>query len=191
MAILPSELPATHSSESYNEHQIDTQESMFEDPTQFREEEGFETAHDGSQESAYEPPPAIAGQSEPEPEFEHSLTHNPEDRDAAPETAPNEHSAPVHQDAPRSQAATLLTVDDFAGLEDRVLRAVSLVRRERQARVAAEERATVLETQLQEAQAKTLATEALHREVLDLRAEREQVRQRVDRLLSQLDSLEL
>ena len=191
MAILPSELPATHSSESYNEHQNDTQDSMFEDPNQFRQEESFERAHEGSQESSYEPPSAFPGHSEREPEFEHGPAHNPEHHATAPETFPSQNSAPVHSEAVRSQNATLLTVDDFAALEDRVLRAVSLVRRERQGRVAAEERAAALETQLLEAQAKTSATEALHREVLDLRAEREQVRQRVDRLLSQLDSLEL
>jgi hypothetical protein len=191
MAILPGELPATHSSESYNEHHNDTQESMFEDSSNFREEETFEGTHEGSQESAYEPPPALPDHPEVEPEFEHSPAHNPEHYATAPETFPSQNSAPVHEEAVRSQAATLLTVDDFAALEDRVLRAVSLVRRERQGRVAAEERAAALETQLLEAQAKTSATEALHREVLDLRAEREQVRQRVDRLLSQLDSLEL
>jgi hypothetical protein len=191
MAILPDELPATHFSESYNEHQNDTQESMFENHSDYREEEGFEGAHEGSLDSSYEPPPAFSGHSENEPEFQHSLVQDPEHQAAAPETFPRQDSAPVHAEASSPQSATLLTVDDFAALEERVLRAVSLVRKERQGRIAAEERTAALEALLQEAQAKTSATEALHSEVLDLRAEREQVRQRVDRLLSQLDALEL
>ena len=83
---------------------------------------------------------------------------------------------------------TVLTVDDFAALEERILRAVSLVRRERQARVVAEERATALEV---EVQAQIPAIERLQQEVDSLRAEREQVRLRVERLLSQLDAMEL
>ena len=83
---------------------------------------------------------------------------------------------------------TVLTVDDFAALEERILRAVSLVRRERQARMAAEDRVKVLEV---EVQAQIPAIERLQQEVDSLRAEREQVRLRVERLLSQLDAMEL
>jgi hypothetical protein len=83
---------------------------------------------------------------------------------------------------------TVLSVDDFAALEDRVLRAVSLVRNERQARAMAEERSVVLENQLQ---AQLPVVDRLQQEVDSLRIEREQVRQRVERLLSQLDALEL
>jgi hypothetical protein len=90
-----------------------------------------------------------------------------------------------------SDSLGILTVDDFAALEDRVLRAVNLVRRERKARVAAEEQVIALETQLLQAQSKTPVIEQLQVEVDALRAEREQVRQRVERLLAQLDALEL
>jgi FtsZ-binding cell division protein ZapB len=83
---------------------------------------------------------------------------------------------------------TVLTVDDFSALEERVLRAVSLVRRERQARVVAEDRVKALEV---EVQAQIPAIERLQQEVDSLRAEREQVRLRVERLLSQLDAMEL
>jgi predicted RNase H-like nuclease (RuvC/YqgF family) len=98
-----------------------------------------------------------------------------------------------------SQPVAVLSADEFAGLEERIQRAVSLVRREREARKAAEERSVALEAQLHElqskvdseAQSKTASVEALQQEIASLRAEREQVRIRVDRLLSQLDTLEL
>ena len=41
----------------------------------------------------------------------------------------------------QSSAALALSADDFSALEERVVRAVELVKRERQARTAAEERA--------------------------------------------------
>jgi len=101
-------------------------------------------------------------------------------------------TAPVEEPAvgpePVIEAEQALTVDDFAALEERVLRAVSLVRRERQARAAAEERVAALEAELLQA---APVAEKLYLEVNALRVEREQVRQRVERLLSQLDSLEL
>jgi uncharacterized protein (UPF0335 family) len=62
------------------------------------------------------------------------------------------------------------------------------VKRERQARVAAEQRATAAEAQLREA---APVAERLENEVSALRAERDHVRQRVERLLSQLEALEL
>ena len=95
-----------------------------------------------------------------------------------------------------------LSADDFSGLEERILRAVNLVKRERLARVAAEERAEQAEKQVAEAEQRATQAEAklqeqqpvaeqLKSEINALRAERDQVRQRVERLLSQLDTLEL
>jgi len=53
--------------------------------------------------------------------------------------------------APSAEPAALtMSVDDFAGLEERILRAVEVVKRERQARAAAEERATDAESKLRE-----------------------------------------
>jgi len=86
------------------------------------------------------------------------------------------------------QPLSVLSVDDFAALEERVFRAVNLVRNERQTRAAAEERAAALEARLA---VEHPAVERLQQEVDSLRIEREQVRQRVERLLSQLDALEL
>lgn len=81
-----------------------------------------------------------------------------------------------------------LSADEFAALEDRIRRAVEQLKQERQARAAAEERAAQAEAQLQE-QESHLAQ--LQMEIDALHAERDHVRQRVERLLAQLDALEL
>lgn len=94
--------------------------------------------------------------------------------------APQEHSA--------EPKILSLSASDFSALEERILRAVEMVRRERQARAAAEERATKAEAQLKE---KLPLVEQLENELSALRAERDQVRERVERLLGQLDALEL
>jgi septal ring factor EnvC (AmiA/AmiB activator) len=87
-----------------------------------------------------------------------------------------------------SSANLALSSSDFSALEERVARTVNLVKSERQARAAAEQRAQSLDTQLSEQL--TLA-KSLQEEIHALNAERDQVRQRVERLLSQLDALEV
>jgi uncharacterized coiled-coil protein SlyX len=90
---------------------------------------------------------------------------------------------------PGGEPETLaLSANDFSALEERVLRTVNLVKRERLARSEAEERAAKAEAKLAE---QAPVADSLQNEVTALRAEREQVRQRVERLLSQLDALEL
>ena len=84
--------------------------------------------------------------------------------------------------------ALALSADDFSALEDRVVRAVELVKRERQARLAAEERAARAEAQASE---HGPALAQMKEEIRSLRRERDEVRQRIERLLKQLDSLEL
>ena len=81
-----------------------------------------------------------------------------------------------------------LSLDDFSSLEERILRAVNLVKRERLARAAAEERVTEVEARLHEQAA---AAEELQKEIHSLRTERDHIRQRVEKLLTQLDALEL
>jgi septal ring factor EnvC (AmiA/AmiB activator) len=85
-------------------------------------------------------------------------------------------------------APLALSVDDFAALEERIVRAVELVKRERQLRTAAEERASKAEALLDE---QSPAVDQLKQEIRALRIERDQVRQRVERLLAQLDALEI
>jgi len=97
-------------------------------------------------------------------------------------------SAETPQAAAAEPAALAVSVDEFAALEERIQRAVELVKRERQARAAAEERAGNAEALLR---AQSPVIEQLQSEVHALRGERDQVRQRVERLLAQLDTLEL
>jgi len=91
------------------------------------------------------------------------------------------------ESAAESDALTL-SADEFSALEERIVRAVEMVKRERQVRAEAEKRADAAEAKLREA---APLADNLQKEVSALRLEREQVRQRVERLLSQLDALEL
>jgi chromosome segregation ATPase len=102
-----------------------------------------------------------------------------------------------------------VSVDDFSGLEQRVLKAIELVKRERQHRSATEaqlsqteERLTQTEQRAREAEGRATQAETqvreqgsvieqMQSEVNALKGERDHVRQRVERLLEQLDGLEL
>ena len=85
-------------------------------------------------------------------------------------------------------SAVALSADEFSALEERVLRAVELVKRERQSRAEAEERVARSQATLTEQAAEL---DRMERDVKQLRAERDHVRERVERLLKQLDSIEL
>lgn len=116
-----------------------------------------------------------------------------------------------------STSATIST-DEFQALEQRVLRAVDIVKREREARAGAEaeiaqlkSEITTLEQQLAEAQthaaalgddlqshkdqmanqeaAHAAATRTSEAELAALQNERAEVRQRIERLLGQMDEL--
>ncbi|MGD0829439.1 MAG: hypothetical protein ABR907_00755 [Terracidiphilus sp.] len=102
--------------------------------------------------------------------------------------ATSEAASDASAEAKSESSDLTLSMDDFTALEDRIHRAVNLVKWERQARSTAEERAATAEAQLRE---QAPLAENLQKEVSALRGEREQVRQRVERLLSQMDALEL
>jgi chromosome segregation ATPase len=90
---------------------------------------------------------------------------------------------------PRVESNALtLSVDEFSALEERILRTVNLVKQERQARIAAEERANAAEEEIGK---HAPMVERLEAEIHTLRTERGHVRQRVEKLLAQLDALEL
>jgi FtsZ-binding cell division protein ZapB len=94
-----------------------------------------------------------------------------------------------HEAQQQSDAGILsLSANDFQALEERIQRAVEVVRRERQARIAAEERAARAEANAGE---QATQNEQLEKELSALHAERDHVRERVERLLGQLDALEL
>jgi chromosome segregation ATPase len=77
-------------------------------------------------------------------------------------------------------------IDDFSLLEQRVLRAVELLKSEREARASAEGNAATLQQLLDEQSAQLSQTEArLH----TLESERDLVRSRVERMMKQLDEI--
>jgi hypothetical protein len=75
------------------------------------------------------------------------------------------------------------SVDEFQALEQKVLRAVEIVKRERESRAAAEAEVAALREQL----AAQAATAEGH--VAALNQERDTVRQRVEKMLEQMDEL--
>jgi len=88
-----------------------------------------------------------------------------------------------------------VSAGDFAALEERIVRAVELVNQARRARAAAEERAAKAEAELRE-QAPQLERsqseiDRLQAEVARMKAERVEVQGRLEKLLKQLDALEL
>lgn len=79
-----------------------------------------------------------------------------------------------------------MALDDFSALEERVVRAVEMVKHERAARAEAERNAARLQ-ELMNAQGALL--EQAKEQMRTLEREREQVRQRVERLLKQIDEI--
>ncbi len=75
------------------------------------------------------------------------------------------------------------TFDEFQALEQKVLRAVEIVKREREARAAAEAELETLRAQLA---AQSSATDA---QVAALNRERDEIRQRVESMIAQMDEL--
>ena len=171
------------------ESPTDHQETMFEEPA------GFDPSYeeDAAYEPVDEPTSHASGPLDETGPLGDAESHkanpsqpaasHPDQTEPTPEAPTEGTSAP--------QSMPVLTANDFTALEERVLRAVNVVRSERHARIAAEERAATLETELAQLQSETPAVELLRQEVESLRVEREQVRLRVERLLSQLDALEL
>jgi hypothetical protein len=85
-----------------------------------------------------------------------------------------------------STISSNISVDEFQALEQKVLRAVEVVKREREARAAAEAEVATLRAQLAESQSLSTMVES---ELTTLTKEREAVRQRVEKMLQQMDEL--
>ena len=83
-------------------------------------------------------------------------------------------------------STSTISVDEFQALEQKVLRAVEIVKREREARATAEAEVASLREQLDTQLNSTIAVEA---ELSTLAKERESVRQRVEKMLHQMDEL--
>jgi hypothetical protein len=90
-----------------------------------------------------------------------------------------------------------VSVDEFQALEQKVLRAVEIVKREREARAAAETEVAALREQLvvqakgSESEVQTAQREkaAAESQIAALSQERESVRLRVEKMLQQMDEL--
>lgn len=79
-----------------------------------------------------------------------------------------------------------VVTDDFSALEQRVIRAVELVKKERAARVQAEETVARLQDDMESQHANL---EHAKEQVKTLEQERETVRQRVEKMLRALDEI--
>ncbi|HTW49723.1 MAG TPA: hypothetical protein VMD92_17330 [Acidobacteriaceae bacterium] len=79
-----------------------------------------------------------------------------------------------------------VVTDDFSALEQKIVRAVELVKKERTARVQAEESAARMQDELESQNANL---EQAQEQVKTLEKERENVRQRVEKLLKALDEI--
>ncbi len=79
-----------------------------------------------------------------------------------------------------------ISVDEFQALEQKVLRAVEIVKREREARANAEAEVTSLREQLE---FQTLVATEAQTAVTTLTKDRDAVRLRVEKMLQQMDDL--
>jgi hypothetical protein len=86
----------------------------------------------------------------------------------------------------KDMSTSTISVDEFQALEQKVLRAVEIVKREREARATAEAEVASLRAQLSEQQSLTGMVES---ELTTLTKERETVRLRVEKMLQQMDEL--
>lgn len=78
-------------------------------------------------------------------------------------------------------------VDTFAALEQRVVRTIEMLNREREQRAEIEKQLASVRAQLDAQQAQGVT---LQREIEELHRERDTVRTRVERLMSSLDAIE-
>ncbi len=88
-----------------------------------------------------------------------------------------------------STGAGTITTDEFLALEQKVLRAVTMIREERELRAAAEAELSTAQSEIGELQAQLAAANTAHTEVEALTRDREAVRQRVEKMLAQIDEL--
>lgn len=76
--------------------------------------------------------------------------------------------------------------EDFPALEEKIYKAIEMLKSARAAKVVAERDASRLREQLEQREEEL---EMLRSEVISLRKEREEVRGRVEKMLKQIDSL--
>ena len=79
-----------------------------------------------------------------------------------------------------------ISIDEFQALEQKVLRAVEIIKQEREARAKAEAEITNLKEQLE---FQTLVAQEAQTAVTTLTKDRDAVKQRVEKMLQQMDEL--
>lgn len=99
-----------------------------------------------------------------------------------------------------SGVSAISSADEFQALEAKVMRAVEILKRERESRASAEaevarlrerveEQARAIEGLEQDRETQATAAEAAQSELAVLQDERTEVRQRIERMLHQMDEL--
>jgi hypothetical protein len=101
-------------------------------------------------------------------------------------------------------ATTSVSIDEFQALEQRVLRAVDIVKRERKARLAAEAEAQALREQLDsqmraamrqieaaqsQSEAAHIQNQAAQMQIVAMAQERDAVRERIEKMLEHMDDM--
>jgi hypothetical protein len=100
---------------------------------------------------------------------------------------PKEDAPPPALDfSPAAAAPAPVSGDEFQALEQKVLRAVEIVRKEREARAVAEAEVAMLREHIE---ALTSTSQEAQTQITALNQERDSVRVRVERLLRQMDEL--
>jgi uncharacterized coiled-coil DUF342 family protein len=84
------------------------------------------------------------------------------------------------------EVSTEVPAEDFQALEEKVYRTIELYKAAKEARATAERDAKRLREQLEEREEQN---ETMRRELVQLRKDREDIRARVEKMLSQMESL--
>jgi SMC interacting uncharacterized protein involved in chromosome segregation len=86
-------------------------------------------------------------------------------------------------------SASTISVDEFQALEQKVLQTVELIKKEREARGAAEAERDAAQEEITQLRDQLSIAQAAQSEVESLYREREAVKQRVEKMLAQMDEL--
>jgi len=87
---------------------------------------------------------------------------------------------------PEEEVSAQVPAEDFQALEEKVYRTIELYKAAKEARATAERDVKRLREQLEEREEQN---DAMRRELVQLRKDREDIRSRVEKMLSQMDSL--
>jgi len=85
------------------------------------------------------------------------------------------------------EVSAQVPAEDFQALEEKVYRTIELYKAAKEARIAAERDVKRVREQLEEREEEN---ETLRRELVQLRRDREEIRGRVEKMLSQMEGLE-